>query len=733
MSTIRKGKQPLLVTHPDLAKEWDYEKNAPVTPNDVTAGSGKKAWWKCKYGHEWSAAIPSRASGTGCPCCSGRQVIPGVNDLLTKFPDIAKEWHPTNNGKLLPNCVMGGSSKKVWWLCPEGHSYEATIGNRTVLNRGCPYCSGKKILAGYNDFESWCLMNKREDLLTEWDYAKNTILPSQVSPHSSKVVWWKGACGHEWDTQICIRTSNNRPGGCPFCSYPPKRVLVGFNDFATWCINNNKSFLLDEWNTDRNTEFTPEEITYGCGKRVWWKCGRGHEWRVSPANRVQGTGCPVCSRTQTSFPEQAIAFYLGKVFNIIQRFSIKNYEIDIYLEDFSLGIEYDGMFYHTEENVEREREKDAFFENNGIRILHIKENKEKNNIEDGVLYYVPRKKKYIDASFNEMLRMLFSYLEYETNVKSYDDIDIIRDELAIREHYASILKEGSLTSLFPELTKEWDVDKNNGMMPENFAAYSQVKVWWKCSKGHSWQALISSRNRLGCPFCSGQRTIAGENDLESWCMENNPQLLSEWDYEKNEVKPTEISKTSNKKAWWKCSNGHSWEAVIANRVHGTRCPFCFTGNNTVRRSISLAMWCKDNKQEHLLNEWDYEKNSPLTPEDVSKGSHQKVWWKCSAGHEWEAQVKSRTYNHGCPFCSGTYKKVQVGINDLVTWCGANDKQYILDEWDYENNDNLKPEMFTFGSHKRINWKCKNGHSWNAVIKERTKRKGNMCPYCGRNA
>ena len=130
-----------------------------------------------------------------------------------------------------------------------------------------------------------------------------------------------------------------------------------------------------------------------------------------------------------------------------------------------------------------------------------------------------------------------------------------------------------------------------------------------------------------------------------------------------------------------------------------------------------------------MSEWDYDKNGSVTPEMVSKGSHSIVWWKCSKDHEWKAQVKSRTYNHGCPFCSGTNKRTQKGINDLVTWCKKNDKQYILDEWDYDSNVGLRPDMFTFGSHKRINWKCPNGHKWSAVIKERTKVRGNMCPVC----
>lgn len=349
------------------------------------------------------------------------------------------------------------------------------------------------------------------------------------------------------------------------------------------------------------------------------------------------------------------------------------------------------------------------------------------------IFYIPHKSNYLDDSFDNMLYSLSAYIEKITGVPAYQDIDIIRDELVIREHYAAEMKKNSFSAVFPELISEWDVEKNNGMTPDSFSAYSQIKVWWKCKKGHSWKALISSRFRLGCPYCAGQRTIAGENDFESWCNQNNPSLLLEWNYDKNVFKPSEITAKSPKKAWWKCSKGHEWEAVINNRVHGTRCPYCFTGNNTIRRKVSLAEWCKENRQEHLITEWCYEKNESITPDTVSKASHKIVWWKCSRGHEWKAQIKSRTYNHGCPYCSATNKKIQIGINDLVTWCKENNKQFILDEWDYDANENLNPEMFSFGSHKRINWKCSKGHKWSAVIKERTKSRGNMCPECNKNS
>lgn len=645
--------------------------------------------------------------------------------------NLLQEWDYEKNGELKPEKVSYASNRKVWWKCGKGHSYLARIGNRAYLNRGCPYCSGRKVLEGYNDFKTWCGINEREDLLAEWHCEKNTVNPQEITAKNDRKVWWKCSLGHEWDATIGSRTNSQRPSGCPYCSNPPKRILVGFNDFESWCAENGKGYLLDEWDNERNAGLSTREVTYGSGKSVWWRCKRGHEWHAPVVDRTRGTGCPICSRTQTSFPEQAVAFYLSRSFDIIQRNRLLGFEIDVFLKDYNIGIEYDGRFFHSKGIViAREKEKNSFFEAQGIKLIRIKENSTRNTIDGDTVYFSLGKKHYLDERFNAMIRSLLGMIENITGVSVDFDVDIVRDELAIREKYASIIKDSSVAAVFPFLVSEWDVEKNNGLLPENFAANASTKVWWKCKEGHSWKASISSRNRkLGCPFCAGQRTITGKNDFASWCNSNAPELLLEWDYDKNILRPEEVGKTSNKKAWWKCSAGHEWEAVIANRVHGTRCPICFTGNDTVRRKVSFAEWCKENDGDVLLKEWDYIKNAPLTPNMLSKGSHQKVWWKCAKGHEWEAQVKSRTYNHGCPFCSSTNKRAVIGKNDLVTWCKENNKSYILDEWDDSANGDLRPEMFTFSSHKRINWICKNGHKWNAVIKERTKYKGNMCPVC----
>lgn len=125
----------------------------------------------------------------------------------------------------------------------------------------------------------------------------------------------------------------------------------------------------------------------------------------------------------------------------------------------------------------------------------------------------------------------------------------------------------------PGLKAEWDYDNNDGLDPQKLTAHSNKRANWICSKGHRWNAVISSRaSGCGCPFCAGQRIQPRENDLAS----QRPDLLKEWNYAKNEsVKPTQISPNSVKKVWWIDEFGHEWQAVIRNRRDGKgKCPVC---------------------------------------------------------------------------------------------------------------------------------------------------------------
>ena len=141
---VRAGVNDLASTHPHLAAQWDRDKNGALAPQQVTAGSGRKVWWRCEKGHSYQAVIASRANGSGCPYCTNKKILAGFNDLATLEPAIAAEWHPTLNGALTPEMVTPGSRKKVWWECACGHVWKAAVYPRTGSQKcGCPVCAGR--------------------------------------------------------------------------------------------------------------------------------------------------------------------------------------------------------------------------------------------------------------------------------------------------------------------------------------------------------------------------------------------------------------------------------------------------------------------------------------------------------------------------------------------------------------------------------------------------------------
>ena len=130
----------VLICNPQLAQEWNYEKNGSLTPENVTAYSSKKVWWRCAKGHEWETTVAHRNKGRGCPYCAGQRVVRNYNDLQTINPLLAQEWDYEKNNGLIPSDVMPNSGKKVWWKCTQGHEWQAIIQSRNRGN-GCPECA----------------------------------------------------------------------------------------------------------------------------------------------------------------------------------------------------------------------------------------------------------------------------------------------------------------------------------------------------------------------------------------------------------------------------------------------------------------------------------------------------------------------------------------------------------------------------------------------------------------
>ena len=206
-----------------------------------------------------------------------------------------------------------------------------------------------------------------------------------------------------------------------------------------------------------------------------------------------------------------------------------------------------------------------------------------------------------------------------------------------------------LETINPLLAKEWNYSKNGGLLPVDVKANSDEKVWWKCDKGHEWQATVGSRNSGGhkCPYCSGRYAIQGENDLQTLY----PDLANEWDYEKNGgLTPIDVLPHSDKKVWWKCKKGHEWETQIKHRTRGSGCPYC------AGRKVWKGFNDLQTVNPTLAIEWNHEKNNGLSPSDVTPGSHKKIWWKCKNGHEWISPVYLRSASAICPECAKQKRK-----------------------------------------------------------------------------
>ena len=125
------------VLFPQLASEWDYEKNHPLTPFTVNKSNHSKAWWVCPQKHKWQASILSRTKGSGCKICAEKRIPPGQS-FADRSPHLVEEWCPRNH--LLPNDVTYASNRKVFWICKQGHRWEATIQNRANGYSKCIEC-----------------------------------------------------------------------------------------------------------------------------------------------------------------------------------------------------------------------------------------------------------------------------------------------------------------------------------------------------------------------------------------------------------------------------------------------------------------------------------------------------------------------------------------------------------------------------------------------------------------
>jgi len=238
-------------------------------PTQITKGSTKKYSWKCQLGHIYSMSVSQRTQGRGCAVCVGKQINVGMNDLASMFPLIAKEadgWDPKS--------VTFSSNLNKSWICALGHKWKANVNNRTSQGMGCPFCSGRFAYAGFNDLAT-----------THPEIAKEMYLqdPTKFTFGSGKKVEWKCSEGHLWTSTVSQRVKRD----CPTCHVRLKSIVIGKTDLAT--THPEIASEADGWD--------PTTVSKGSGKKLQWKCIKGHTWISSAGKRTSKDprNCPVCS------------------------------------------------------------------------------------------------------------------------------------------------------------------------------------------------------------------------------------------------------------------------------------------------------------------------------------------------------------------------------------------------------------------------------------------------------
>ncbi len=476
--------------------------------------------------------------------------------------ELMKTYNYNKNININLDTLTLGSNKKIWWICDKNHEWETSVSHRT-RGQNCPYCSGHRVQKGYND-----IFTTHSFLKKEWDYSKNQFDPTTISAGSDKMTYWKCSNGHSYKMRVSHRTSNH---GCPYCA--GVKTLSGFNDLETWCKENNSN-LLNRWDYIKNAK-NPSEYPRTSSEMVWWKCEIcGFEYKNRIEYETININCPACNRrNQTSFPEQTLYFYIKKIFSDAIS-SYKNEEIseiDIFIPSKKIGIEYDGKRWHNSQKViDREIKKYNLCKSSGIKLIRFREEILGNE-------HLIADETY-KSSYNEDLKIFSNEIEsflHKFSKNIVVNIDLDRNK--IYDLYMSNIRDKSLENNYPKISSEWDYDKNYPITPKMVYSTSNDKFYFKCPKGHSYLISIGNRTLKGsnCPYCSNKKILKGFNDLST----TNPEILDEWDYDKNILKPDEIVNGSNKKVWWKCNKcGKSYEHSPNEHIRMKKgCKYCNGG------------------------------------------------------------------------------------------------------------------------------------------------------------
>lgn len=465
--------------------------------------------------------------------------------------------------------------------------------------------------------------------------------------------------------------------------------------------------ILEEWDYEKNGFLLPFNVTRGKTLKVWWKCKIcNFSWSARISDRtIKKSGCPRGLKTVTQ--QETRVFCELKIFfhDIIQQFPVKNFKIDMYIPSLNLGIEVDGYYGHRK-SYDRDVNRNNILKNNGFDIIHLRQKGLKKLLDTDIFFET--------ITVDIVKKLLFFVFEKY----SLSSIQNIGDSFFNEEEYQNLCREWhqipwarSLASL--EITRIIPIDKKGDVYDSRYIHKKSHLVYeWKCLICNKiWERSVAEQVRSRkCPYCTNKKVSKIYNLKYLY-----PDLMDEWDYETNLIKPENYFPYSIEEVSWICKKCNlPWTISIVKRtVNKSKCLHCDNKKNNLN---SLAM-----KHPELLKDWDYSKNI-ISPYECLPQSNKEVFWICSiCQYSWKTKIQDRVNGKRCPVESGRF------VTEFNCLSKTNPK--LSEEWHVFKNI-LTSQQVTYGCKKKVWWKCSNcDEEYSAIILNRS-RKGSGCNTCG---
>lgn len=565
------------------------------------------------------------------------------------------DWEENDRCELDPKKLTLGSGKKANWVCTKGHKWVASIVNRTGKGLGCPYCSNKRILPGYNDLQS-----QRPDLMADWDYEANTLDPSAVAVKSSKTAAWICPKGHKYNKAIYKRAAGE---GCPSCakalrtSFPEQCFFFYIKKVYPDAINSYREIFDNGMELDIFIPSVKTGIEYD---GVFWHDQSGlsreeKKYHICKENHIRLFR--IKEGSFTDFADNA-----DRIWFIPQKCDYQL--LDFYITDLLKHL----IFWPAnlpDVNVTRDKPEILEFKTlrfeDSLAALHPEIAKEWHPSKNGKLtpdLFIPGSSEIAWWLCPKCGNEWQASIVNRTKGHGCDICATSRRKITKKDTILS--RRGSIDKKWCLL--DWDYEENE-YGPEHYTNGSGEVVSWRCHNcGYKWKTPICNRTRdykNGCPLCSGKEIVSGINDLPTV----KPELMEEWDYENNtEIDPTTVGRGSHEYVSWKCKIcGYRWTAQIYNRANGKGCPCC-ANRVVVPGTNDLAT-----TDPELAAEWHPTLNS-LKPTEVTRGQSKKIYWICTkCGNVWQDTLNHRSRGRGCSKCRKHSQKPDQSKKSLNCW------------------------------------------------------------------